>query len=85
VLAGLRLSWDRVSGGNWKSAARVFFLFLVLRADLVFVVAAWENRKEHKTEVRELFEFIYEWWENSIRNYNHTSSVAVTNMKLPHT
>lgn len=50
MLAGLRLSWDRVSGGNWKFAARVVFLLLVLRADLVLVVAAWEKRKEHNRQ-----------------------------------
>lgn len=39
-LDGLRLSCDSVSGGNWKSAGRVVFLLLVLRADLLLVVAA---------------------------------------------
>ena len=39
-LEGLRLSWDRLSGGNWKSAGRVVFLLLTLRADLLMVVAA---------------------------------------------
>lgn len=37
---GLRLSWDSVSGGNWKSAGRVVFLLVALRADLLLVVAA---------------------------------------------
>lgn len=40
---GLRLSWDSVSGGNWKSAGRVVFLLEALRADLLLVVAAWRN------------------------------------------
>lgn len=39
-LEGLRLSWDSVSGGNWKSTGRVVFLLVTLRADLLFVVAA---------------------------------------------
>ena len=38
--AGFRLSWDRVSGGNWKSEGSVVFLLLELRADLLLVVAA---------------------------------------------
>lgn len=40
---GLRMSWDSVSGGNWKSAGRVVFLLEALRADLLLVVAAWQN------------------------------------------
>lgn len=40
---GLRLSWDSVSGGNWKSAGRVVFLLEELRADLLLVVAAWQK------------------------------------------
>lgn len=44
-LEGLRLSWESVSGGNWKSAGRVVFLLLALRADLLLVVAACEEKK----------------------------------------
>lgn len=40
---GFRLSWDSVSGGNWKSAGSVVFLLVALRADLLLVVAACQN------------------------------------------
>jgi hypothetical protein len=40
VQAGFRLSWDRVSGENWKSEGSVVFLLLERRADLLMVVAA---------------------------------------------
>lgn len=43
---GLRLSWDSVSGGKWKSAGSVVFLVVALRADLLLVVAACHNGDE---------------------------------------
>lgn len=43
VLDGLRVSWESVSGGNWKSAGRVVFFLLAVRPDLLFVVAACER------------------------------------------
>lgn len=46
-LEGLRLSWESVSGGNWKSAGRVVFLLLALRADLLLVVAACEGTADN--------------------------------------
>lgn len=46
-LEGLRLSWESVSGGNWKSAGRVVFLLLALRADLLLVVAACQGKADN--------------------------------------
>lgn len=52
-LEGLRLSWESVSGGNWKSAGRVVFLLLALRADLLLVVAACEGKnRQHQVMVK---------------------------------
>ena len=55
MLEGLRLSWERVSGGNWNSLGSVVFLLLELRADLVLVVAACgerERERDRETERR---------------------------------
>lgn len=52
MLEGLRLSWDRVSGGNWKSEGRVVFLLLALRADLLLVVAAWRDKHTDDSNLR---------------------------------
>lgn len=41
----MRLSWDSVSGGNWKSAGSVVLLLVTLRADLLFVVAACGEKR----------------------------------------
>lgn len=46
-MEGFRLSWESVSRGNWKSAGNVVFLLLALRADLLRVVAACEEKAKN--------------------------------------
>lgn len=38
------MSWERVSGVNWKSVGRVVFLLQELSADLLIVVAAYKGK-----------------------------------------
>lgn len=55
VLAGLRLSCDRLPSGYWKSAGSVVFLLLVFRADLLTVVAAWKGQIRDTEEERNVW------------------------------
>lgn len=61
-LEGLRLSWDSISGGNWKSAGRVVFLLVTLRADLLFVVAACGEKSAFNSVYRQTWCVLSSGW-----------------------